>query len=241
LNFIGIIPARYESSRFPGKPLCDIGGKPMVCKVHESASKWDKWSNIYVATDDHRIVEACNNHSVPALVTKKSHTDCLDRAAEAVELIEGMGDKADRYIIIQGDEPLFEAKTLDTDLSPEIVNFYTHVQKEEERDDPNAVKVIVSKYQKAMYFSRTTIPYDAEATRRSKDKLKIYKQIGVYSFSASAIKKYTHMSSSYYENLEGIGLLRLLENGVDVHMRYTKHDSVSVDTEKDRQRIVSLL
>lgn len=241
MNYIGIIPARYASSRFPGKPLCDIEGKPMVLHVYNSVKKWDKWRAVYVATDDQRICDACEEHDIPFIMTEDTHTDCLDRAAEVVDILEAKNKGADRYIIIQGDEPLFEVDTLNCDLSAEIINFYTEVHDEDEMYDPNAVKVVVSTTEKAVYFSRYSVPFHAEKTKRNDDETVILKQIGVYVFSGEKLRLYCSLEPSYLECQEGIGLLRLLENDVPIQMRYTKYDSVSVDTEEDRQRIVEIM
>jgi len=241
MNFIGIIPARYQSSRFPGKPLCDICGKPMIWHVYHSVMKWDKWSKVYVATDSEKISSVCEELDIPFLMTGSHHVDCLDRTAEAIEILEKQGELADRYITIQGDEPLFNTKTLDVDLTPTIVNFYTEVQDENELYDVNAVKVVVSQNQKALYFSRYSIPYHDPKTKRTDEKLTIFKQIGVYSFSGEMMRLFNGLRNSFLENMEGIGLNRLLENDIDIYMRYTLYDSISVDVPEDRERIVDLI
>lgn len=241
MKYVGIIPARYQSSRFPGKPLCDILGKPMIQRVYESVRQWDKWEEVYVATDSKEIMDACANIGIPALFTRDDHQDCLDRASEAVENLEVEGIVADRYIIIQGDEPLFNVDTLNTDLSPAIVNFYTEVHDQYDKYDSNAVKVVVSRNQKAIYFSRYTIPYHDEKTKRSSEEAVINKQIGVYSFSGEMLKLYTQLKPTPLEDMEGIGLNRLIENDIEIHMRYTEHDSISVDAPEDRDRIVKLI
>ncbi|MBD3230899.1 MAG: 3-deoxy-manno-octulosonate cytidylyltransferase [Candidatus Lokiarchaeota archaeon] len=241
MNFIGIIPARYESSRFPGKPLCDILGKPMVARVYESVMEWRKWKQVFVATDSELIEDKCKEFSIPTIMTSTEHVDCIDRAAEAASLLHNSSINGDRYIIIQGDEPLFKVGTLDVDLSPTVVNFYTQVRDPSEIYDANAVKVVVSEKKKAIYFSRYTIPYHDEKTKRSDDELIVYKQIGVYSFSYDKLQLYWSLKPSYLEKIEGIGLLRLLENDVDIFMRYTSYDSISVDIPDDRQRIINLI
>lgn len=240
-TFIGIIPARFQSSRFPGKPLCDICGKPMIWHVYTSVMKWPNWKEVYVATDSKEIVSACAELGIPSIMTKDTHTDCLDRAAEVAERLESEGRGADKYIIIQGDEPLFNVDTLNADLSPSIVNFYTEVQDKAEQYDVNAVKVVISRNKRALYYSRYTIPYHDQKTRRTDDALVVLKQIGVYVFTGEMLKLYTRLNSSTLENIEGIGLNRLLENDVDVYMRYTPHDSISVDTPHDQRRIIKIL
>ena len=239
--YIGIIPARFQSLRFPGKPLCDICGKPMIWHVYTSVMKWPNWKEVYVATDSKGIVEKCVELGIPCITTRVDHADCLDRAAEVSEKLEKENRGADKYIVIQGDEPLFNVETLDTDLSPSIVNFYTEVHDQAELYDVNAVKVVISNNARALYFSRYTIPYHDPKTRRSDDKLVVYKQIGVYVFTGNMLKLYNNLESSSLEKMEGIGLNRLLENDIDVFMRYTPYDSISVDTPHDQKRIIKIL
>ena len=241
MDFIGIIPARYKSRRFPGKPIAELLGKPMIWHVYQSARKFDKWKQLLVATDDKRISSVCESYEIPYMLTKEEHPDCIDRAAEVALRLEGMGKGADRYIVIQGDEPMFDASILETDFSPSIVNLYTEVSNKDEIDDPNAVKVVVSKSLKAIYFSRYTIPYHQNVTQRGNYMLKIDKQIGIYSFSIEALKQFTALGVSYLEGIEGIGLLRFLENDIDVHMRYAQYDSFSVDTEGDLRSVESIM
>jgi 3-deoxy-manno-octulosonate cytidylyltransferase (CMP-KDO synthetase) len=240
-TYIGIIPARYESSRFPGKPLCDILGKPMIQWVYESAMKWDKWKEVVVATDSREIEEVCEKRKIPCIMTKDTHLDCLDRAAEVVDILEAYNNGADKYIIIQGDEPLFNVKTLDTDLSPSIINFYSKTVETHEVYDSNTVKVVVSRNKKAIYFSRYSIPYHDKKTKRSNDDVVVYKQICAYVFTGEMLKMYTNLKPSFLENMEGIGLNRLIENDIEVHMRHTIHDSIGVDVPEDRDRVINLI
>lgn len=240
-KYIGIIPARYQSSRFPGKPLCDILGKPMIQRVYESVIKWSNWKAVYIATDNSEIFEKCKELQIPVIMTKDTHTDCLDRAAEVVDILEGEENGVDKYIIIQGDEPLFDVRTLNVDLSPSVINFYTKVIENYERYDSNTVKVIVSKNQKAIYFSRYSIPYHDEKTKRVDNDVVIYKQICAYVFTGEMLKLYTNLNSTFLENMEGIGLNRLIDNDIEIHMRYTKYDSIGIDTTEDRDRAVNII
>lgn len=241
MDFIGIIPARYNSSRFPGKVLCNICGKTMIEWVFESVSKWNKWRHIYVATDNDIVAKKCSEKSIPYIMTSENHVDCLDRVFEAAKKLKKDGIVADRYITIQGDEPLFNVKSLDIDLTPQIVNLYTETQYDKELFDSNCVKVVFNNNLQALYFSRYGIPYFNKKVSRLDKKFTIYKQIGVYSFSLDMLQLYHFLPVSDLEASEGIGLNRLLENGIDVFMRYTPFDSVSVDTESDRQRIVNIV
>jgi 3-deoxy-manno-octulosonate cytidylyltransferase (CMP-KDO synthetase) len=240
-TYIGIIPARYKSSRFPGKPLCDILGKPMIWWVYNSVIKWNNWKNVYIATDSNEICEKCKELNLSYILTREGHVDCLDRASEVVEKLEGENKGSDKYIIIQGDEPLFNIETFNTDLSFSIINFYTEVHDNYDMYDCNTVKVIVSKNQKAIYFSRYTIPYHDDKTKRIKKDPIIYKQLGIYVFTGEMLKIYNSLKPSSLEVMEGIGLNRLIENDISISMRYTKFDSISVDTPSDRDRIIQLI
>ena len=179
----------------------------------------------------------CEELEIPAIMTKDCHQDCLDRSSEVVEILETKCMAGDKYIIIQGDEPLFNVDTLNVDLSPSIVNFYTEVHDQYDKYDSNAVKVVVSRNQKAIYFSRYSIPYHDEKTQRSNAEAVVSKQIGVYSFSGEMLKLYAQLKPTPLEDMEGIGLNRLIENDIEIHMRYTEHDSVSVDTPEDLEKV----
>ncbi len=207
MKYVGIIPARYQSSRFPGKPLAMLKGRPMIWWVYQSASKFKGFHDLVVATDSDKIAKVCKQYDIHYVLTSPDHPDCIDRAAEvAANYPPSSG--IDRFIVIQGDEPLFDASILDADYSPSVVNFYTKVSDPSELDDPNAVKVVVSKSLKAIYFSRYSIPYHSSKTRKSDDPINIDKQIGVYAFSGEALRQFTALGMSYLEGIEGIGLLR---------------------------------
>ena len=238
-NFIGLIPARYASSRFPGKPLCDLLGKPMIQRVYEQAIKWEKFDKVYVITDSIEIQMACYSKQIPCLMTSPDCKDCLDRAWEASQQLESSGQGADRYIIIQGDEPLFNPDTLNIDYDHGCINFYT--QSLTDKDDPNAVKVVMSNTCRAMYFSRFSIPYRGASTQRAVSTVPCYKQIGVYAFSIDMLRIYHELEPSTLENTEGVGLNRLLENDYEILMRHTPHDSISVDTPEDREKVIEIM
>lgn len=240
MDFIGIIPARYQSSRFPGKSLASIAGKPMIWHVYHSAMKFDTWKELVVATDDDRIMSACKEMGMKCIMTQPTHLDCIDRAAESAQILKQDGIEADRYIVIQGDEPMFDASILYTDLSPSVVNLYTQTSAVE-LEDPNVVKVVVSKNLKAIYFSRYSIPYHETTTQKGDFPLKIDKQLGIYSFSIEALSQFSVLGMSYLESVEGIGLLRFLENDIDVHMRYAQYDSFSVDTPDDLEKVERIM
>ena len=240
-QYIGIIPAHYESSRFPGKPLCDILGKTMIQRVYESVIKWNKWKKVYITTDNAEIYNKCTNINIPCLMTGICHRDCLDRAAEVVDILEKKQEGSEKYIVIQGDEPLFNIQTLNVDLSPSIITFYTEAIDPVDKYDTNAVKVVISKNNKAIYFSRYSLPYDDKKTKRTFDNVVIYKQICAYVFSGEMLRLYTSLKTTPLENMEGIGLNRLIENDIEIYMRYTKYNSIRVATPEDRDRVVVLI
>tara|TARA_Y100000361_G_scaffold1061_1_gene863 strand:+ start:720 stop:1472 length:753 start_codon:yes stop_codon:yes gene_type:complete len=241
MKYCGLIPARYNSSRFPGKALCDLNGKTMIRRTFESVSKWNKWEKVYVVTDDKRIVKECKKHSIPYIVTSENHQDGIDRCAEAAKKLY---DKEkllfDRYILIQGDEPMFNPKTLDVDLSSEIVGFYTKADKDD-LNNPNVVKVVVDRNGRAIYLSRLPIPYDDATTRKNYSPLKAIKQTGVYSFTFNALQTFNEIGVSYLESVEGIGLLRLIEQDITIQMKYTPFQGKDVNTKEDQVELTSYL
>jgi 3-deoxy-manno-octulosonate cytidylyltransferase (CMP-KDO synthetase) len=214
----------------------------MIVRTYESSIKWEGWTELYVATDDERIANCCKKNGIPFIMTRKDHSDCLDRCAEVSNILKEKGILADMYIIIQGDEPLFNVKTLDIKYDSENINFYTKITNKYEINDSNCPKVAISKTGRALYISRFAIPYNSEKTRRNKGtETTFYKQIGVYAMSYRILNMYTSMSSTSLENNEGIGLNRFLESDIDIDMKYTKYDSVSVDTEEDRLKVENIL
>ena len=176
-------------------------------------------------------------------MTSNNHNDCIDRCAQASKILKNDGVIADRYIIIQGDEPLFNVKSLNsTDYNSKIIGFYTDYKDEHDVYDTNCVKVVLSKSNKAIYFSRYAIPFHDNKTKKDKNlKVNFFKQLGIYSFGYNELQSYTEINNSNLENTEGVGLLRFLENDISVEMCHTEHDSISVDTEEDRIKIIKIL
>jgi len=237
MKYCGLIPARYNSSRFPGKALCDLNGKTMIRRTFESVSKWNKWEKVYVVTDDKRIAKECKKYSIPYIITSADNPDGIDRCAEAAKKI--YDDESllfDRYIIVQGDEPMFNSKTLDVDLSSDIIGFYTKAITED-LNNPNVVKVVVDRNGRAIYLSRLSIPYEASITRRNYSPLKAIKQTGVYSFTYNSLQTFKEIGVSYLESVEGIGLLRLIEQDISVQMKYTPFQVKDVNTKEDQVKL----
>jgi 3-deoxy-manno-octulosonate cytidylyltransferase (CMP-KDO synthetase) len=205
----------------------------MIEIVYKNASKWKGFDKLYVATDDDRIYDRCIALGMDVMMTKSSHEDCLDRASECLDII-GDDESISNIVVIQGDEPLFNVSVLDCGFSnkDDVINFYTKTRIDSEFHDPNCVKVAVGNDGNAVYFSRYSIPYGCN---------EVYKQLGVYVFSTVGLRKFSNIKRSKLESTEKIGLLRFLDNGMKVDMRYTDHDCVSVDTEEDRARVEGII
>lgn len=236
MKIIGVIPARYASTRFPGKPLADILGKTMIQRVYEQAVKAKSLCEVLVATDDERIFECVQSFGGRAVMTDKYLPNGTARCEEAVRDIEEL----DAVINIQGDEPLLdpvmidevaellqndECVTLCRELSGDFAN-------------PNAVKVVMSQDGYALYFSRSVIPY-----KRSKSDLPIYEHIGIYGYRLEFLRKYVSLSPTPLSEAESLEQLKILEHGYRIRIKVTssKNESIGVDTPEDLQRVKEIL
>ena len=243
MNTIGIIPARFNSTRFPGKPLIKIGGKTMIRRVYERCTL--SLNNVIVATDDKRIKKEVEGFGGHVIMTSPDHKSGTDRCAEAVTLYEkSYNEPVDIVINIQGDEPFLDPAIL-SHLSksfndPEIL-ISTLVKKiscKNEIFDPNLPKVVIDKNGMALYFSRSPIPYVINA-----DKLKwaeihpFYKHFGIYAFRKEVLLELTQLPLSSLEQAESLEQNRWLENGYRIHVEETEHDSISIDTPEDLDKI----
>lgn len=228
-KIVGIIPARYKSSRFPGKPLADIHGKPMVAHVYENAVKVSRFERVLVATDDERIVSVCNALGIPSMMTGTNHKTGTDRLAEVAQKIE-----ADYYVNIQGDEPLLSTEIIEKALLPisgkdpfDVVNLMTRITDTSDLVNSTVPKVVVNARNEAVFFSRAPIPYP-------KNKRPVYfKQVCVYVFKKDALKKFGSFEQGPVEQAEDIEILRFLENRMIVKMVEIDEPIVAVDTPAD--------
>lgn len=242
-EFIGIIPARYASSRFPGKPLADIFGKSMICRVYEQAAK--VLQTVYVATDDERIFNAVEAFGGKAVMTSESHNSGTDRCAEAVLHIEKeLGRSFSTVLNIQGDEPFIEPVQLEllmdcfTDSGARIATLVKPVGKPEELFDPNRPKVVVNARQEALYFSRSVIPFlRGRKPEEWIDAHAFYLHIGLYGYRNDVLQEITRLPQSPLEMAESLEQLRWLENGYAVSVRETRYDSFGIDTPEDLRRL----
>jgi 3-deoxy-manno-octulosonate cytidylyltransferase (CMP-KDO synthetase) len=235
----GIIPARYASTRFPGKPLAPILGKPMFWHVYERAAQCPELFRVVVATDDDRILSAAEKWRVPAVMTRPDHPSGTDRVLEAAGLLK-VPDTA-VVVNIQGDEPALAPAMLSRLLAPFSapdvqVTTLAHEIDAPEAENPDRVKVVFSHDHQALYFSRAPIPYP-----RDNPAPVYFGHIGLYAFRMDALKKYARLPPSRLETIEKLEQLRLLENGIPIHVVTTRHRSIGVDRPQDIEIIEKIL
>jgi len=247
VKFAGIIPARYASSRFPGKPLVMIGEKTMIQRVYEQAAM--SLSLVYVATDDSRIYKTVSEFGGKVIYTSPDHLSGTDRCAEAITgIMESTGSEIETVINIQGDEPFIKPEQINLLMEcfdSDDVELATLVRKCEKGEDifnPNQPKVILDKYGYAIYFSRATIPYirDADKARWS-DLHPYYKHIGLYAYKTGTLKKITKLNRSPLEITESLEQNRWIENGYRIKAAVTLWESVGIDTPEDLEKVKSSL
>ena len=239
-KIIGMIPARFGSSRFQGKVLAEIAGKPMIQWVYEQAKKSKMLDDLFVAIDDQRVLKCVEGFGGKAIMTSKEHESGTDRIAEATQEIE-----ADIIVNIQGDQPIFDALMIDETVAPMIEDanlqmstLKTEIGKED-YDDPDVVKVVVDENDFALYFSRSLIPYS-----RVKKEIKIYEHVGLYAYRRNFLFTISKLPQTYLEKLEMLEQLRVLEKGYRIEVAETKCDRIScisVDTKDDLIKVEGLI
>ena len=246
-QFAGIIPARYASTRFPGKPLVIIGGKTMVQRVYEQAVK--SIDIVYIATDDERILEAARKFGGKAVLTSPDHPSGTDRCAEAVDkIIKETGKIIDVVVNIQGDEPFIRPeqivllKSCFNDSKVQIATLVRKTPPGEDIFNPNTPKVILDSENNAIYFSRAAIPYirDSETSKWS-ERHTYYKHIGLYAYCTSTLKKITKLPRSPLEIAESLEQNRWIENGFKIRCAATEWENIGIDTPDDLRRVAPLL
>jgi 3-deoxy-manno-octulosonate cytidylyltransferase (CMP-KDO synthetase) len=246
-HFAGIIPARYASSRFPGKPLVLIGDRMMIQRVYEQACK--SLDLVYVATDDERIYEAVSKFGGKVVMTSTNHQSGTDRCAEAVtKITTETGNPIDIVINIQGDEPFIKPEQITllmecfTGESVEIATLVRRTEPGEEIFNPNQPKVIINTDRDAIYFSRAAIPYirDAEKSDWSMKHV-YYKHIGLYAYRSETLKKLTLLARSPLEISESLEQNRWIENGFRIRTAVTVWESLGVDTPDDLKKVKPFL
>ncbi len=244
IRFIGIIPARYASTRFPGKPLALIHGKTMIQRVYEQASK--AIETVFVATDDDRIFKAVKNFGGKAVLTSESHKSGTDRCAEALRNVEKDGSGTyDVVLNVQGDEPFIEPEQLELVKScfysgkTQIATLVKAICSAEELFDPNRPKVTVNKNLEAIYFSRSTIPFlcgrEPDSWLASHT---FYRHIGLYGFRRDILPEITALPQSPLELAESLEQLRWIENGYRIAVKITASESFGIDTPEDLAKLL---
>ena len=256
MKIIGIIPARFASVRFPGKPLADIGGKPMIRRVYEQVSKAASVSEVVVATDDERILAAVTDFGGKALLTSSEHQSGTDRCAEVARKFPGY----DIVINVQGDEPFIDPAQIDElascfdiqrkaggengkaqggNTTVELASLYKKITSVEELQNPNLPKIVMNEKKEAIYFSRFPVPYlrgiPAEKWLEHRD---YYKHIGIYGYRRDVLLKITELPPSALEQSESLEQLRWLENGYKIQLAETLASSHAIDTPEDLERVM---
>lgn len=240
-KIIGIIPARYGSTRFPGKPLTLIRGKTMIRRVWEQACKATSLHGVFVATDDERIAEEVRSFGGNVLLTADTHPTGTDRCREALELAEGQeGLHFDAVINIQGDEPFIDPAQIDlvascfAEASTQLATLAKRLKQTEDLLNPNIIKVVLADTGEALYFSRSPIPhYRGEPEAEWVSKGLYYKHIGIYGYRADVLREITRLPQGELEKTESLEQLRWLQAGYRIQVRETYSESRSVDAPED--------
>jgi 3-deoxy-manno-octulosonate cytidylyltransferase (CMP-KDO synthetase) len=237
MKILGIIPARYASTRFPGKPLADVKGKPMIRRVYELAKKCKLLSDVVVATDDERIVKAVKKFKGNVVVTSAKHESGTDRCFEA---LKKFGGRYDAVINIQGDEPFIHPDQITkvakcfSDKNVQLATLAMKIKSIHELTNHNTVKVIINKKKEAIYFSRTAIPYYRGEDFTEWLKMHVYyKHVGIYGYRSDILSEITKLEPSSLEMAESLEQLRWIENGYRIAVELTDLETYSIDTPED--------
>ncbi len=232
MNAIGVIPARYGSSRFPGKPLQDICGKPMLWWVYHQAIKVKELSDVYVATDDERIMDLCRQYDMKAVMTGE-HSTHIARVHELSTKVD-----ADYYVNVNGDEPLIEPETIraiipkETSAEPKVFGLMKILRDPVELIDPTNIKVACNKDGVALYISRAPIPHPYKTIL-----FEYKKAIGVECWNKAALELFVNSEPGVMETIEDLVALRFFENGCPMHYTLVESNSLSVDTPKELEKV----
>ena len=238
MKILCVIPARYASTRLPGKPLADIAGKPMICRVYEQAVQAKSLAGVLAAVDDQRVYDAVVQNGGQAMMTSPDHPTGTDRLAEVAAAYPDM----DLIINVQGDEPLIDpelidelAAVFDEDPQLQMATVKTPMSTQTEMQNPNNVKVVTDKKGYALYFSRSLLPYPRVPHGRP-----VYKHIGIYAYKRDFLLRYAQMEPTLLEQTESLEQLRALENGYRIRVIETDRRFVGVDTPEDLAEVNSI-
>jgi 3-deoxy-manno-octulosonate cytidylyltransferase (CMP-KDO synthetase) len=245
MTVTAVVPARYASTRLPGKPLADIDGKPMIQWVYERVGRASLVNDVIVATDDGAIFDAVSGFGGKAVMTSPDHPSGTDRLAEVAEKVD-----SEIIVNVQGDEPLIEPSVVDACVRPmlegdpnPVVTPCTRIKSRSDLLNPNAVKVVMDVQGNALYFSRSPIPYDRDGGPDTADlsERSFFKHIGLYVYRREFLLQYRRMERGPLEMREKLEQLRILENGHKIRVIETEYDSVGVDSPEDLARIRKLV
>lgn len=245
MRVVGIIPARMASSRFPGKPLADIHGMPMIGHCWHRCKLSDALEEVYIATCDETVKAYAKAIGAPCIMTSDKHERATDRCAEAMLKIEQAGaQRTDIMVMIQGDEPMVHpAMMLEAigplldDPSVNVVNLYADLGTDDEFDDANEVKVVIDLGGNALYFSREPIP----SRRKGTSQVPMLKQVCVIPFRRDYLLRFNELPATPLEVIESVDMMRILEHGEKVRMVRTEFKSLSVDTPGDLARVAEMM
>ena len=240
MKIIGIIPARYKSSRLPGKAIKDICGKPMIWWPYQQAEKVKQLDAVYVATDDARIEAVCKEHGLNVVMTADTHPTAFSRACEVAEKV-----KADYYVMINGDEPLINPDHIaavipEREIEPgeEVaINTITQMDSAAEVNDASNIKVVFDQNNRALYMSRTAIPFPSKRID-----FQYWKHVGITGLSKGMLAAYATMKMGEFESVEGIDHMRFIDAGkVITFVKISHANTLSVDTQKDLEKVREIL
>lgn len=241
MKVLGVIPARYASSRFPGKPLVDINGKSMIQRVYEQAAKAPGLDHVVVATDDDRIAAAVAAFGGAYVMTGTHHQSGTDRCAEVAAQLSDF----EVLINIQGDEPFIDPEQIGlliscfTDPDVQLATLIKEIHTDEELFNPNLPKVLLNTRKEAVYFSRQTVPYLRNVAKENwVNTHQFYKHIGIYGYTRNTLLEITQLPPSSLEIAESLEQLRWVEHGYAIQTRITNIETIAIDTPEDLQKII---
>lgn len=238
MKIVGVIPARYQSSRFPGKPLALIQGKPMIWWVYQQASKVTAFDELMVATDSDKIYEECEKLGIKVAMTSDKHPTGTDRLGEIAEKSD-----ADFFVNIQGDEPLIEPRVIESIIDykkahpeVEVINTMAALKPDQDVNELSIVKAAAAKNDDLLYLSRSPIPRSKKG-----DKVDYKRHLGLYGLSREALLFYSHTERGYLEGIEDVEMLRFMENGYRIKILEVVSDSIGVDNPEDIAKVEAVL
>ncbi len=241
MKIVGVIPARYESTRLKAKVLADINGKPMIQHVYERAKASRQLSDLIIACDDERIFEKAKEFAAKVVLTSKLHSSGSDRIAEVIKNLD-----VDIVVNIQGDEPLIQASIIDSLVKalkndPQcVMSTPIRILKDERNlTDPNVVKVVIDKNKYALFFSRSIIPFNRDQKKFTE--ILYYQHLGLYAYRKDFLLSFVNLPKSYLEKTEQLEQLRVLEAGYKIKTVLTDIETMSIDTQEDLDRLKKLL